>query len=160
MYGILPMCRQNADVQTSVKPATSCTRPSGWLQAADWWPSSECAVAAFSVVVLEPGRKCLCPLRVAGECLPVGPFSGQSAIESLDLAVLPRAVRFDELLRGPQFGADAFHLRRMAVGEGVVGEDPFDAVDALGSEVSSGSAQKVRAGDALFIGKNLEVGQA
>jgi len=76
----------------------SCTRPSGWWQAADRGLASECAVAAFSVVVLEPGCKGGSPVVVAGECLPVGPFGGEGAVESFDLAVLPGAVGLDELL--------------------------------------------------------------
>ena len=54
--------------------------------------ASECAVAAFSVVVLEPGGKGGGAVVVAGEDLPVGPFGGQGAVEPFDLAVLPWAV--------------------------------------------------------------------
>ena len=44
-------------------------------------------------------------LGVAGEDLPVSPLADQCAVEALDLAVLPRAVRLDELLPGTE-GAD------------------------------------------------------
>ena len=66
------------------------------------WLSSECAVASFSVVVLEPGCKGGGAFVVAGEDLPVGPLGGQGAVEALDLAVLPGAVGLDELLRGAE----------------------------------------------------------
>src|SRR3982751_814249 len=75
----------------------SCTRPSGWCQAADRREAAECAVAASSVVVLDPRGKGGGALVVAGEDLAVGPFGGQRAVEPFDLAVLPRAVRLDEL---------------------------------------------------------------
>ena len=75
-----------------VRAPGRCTRPSGWLQSADRWLASECAVAAFSVVVLEPWRKGGDSLVVAGEGLSIGPLDGQGSIEALHLAVLPRAV--------------------------------------------------------------------
>ena len=59
-------------------------------------------MASLSVVVLEPGRKSGSSLVVAGEDLPVGPFGLHGSVESLDLAVLPRAVRLD----GDVLGAD------------------------------------------------------
>src|SRR3954462_4988544 len=83
----------------------SCTRPSGWCQAADRGVSSECAVAASSVVVLAPGSKGRGALIVVGEGLSVGPFGGQGAVEPFDPAVLPGAVRLDELLPGADRGA-------------------------------------------------------
>ena len=59
-------------------------------------------MAAFSVVVLEPGRKGGCSLLVAGEDLPVGPLGLQGAVEAFDLAVLPGAVGLDELVLGTE----------------------------------------------------------
>src|SRR3954447_8515652 len=90
--------------QEAPRRSTSCTRPSGWCQPADRRMPAECAVAASSVVVLDPGGKGGGALGVAGECLPVGPFGGQGAVEAFDLAVLPGAVRLDELLPGAQCG--------------------------------------------------------
>src|SRR5690242_1022426 len=43
---------------------------------------------------------------VAGEHLAVGPFGLQGPVQALDLAVLPGAVRLDELLPGPELGDD------------------------------------------------------
>ena len=62
------------------KYATRCTRPSRWWQSADRRESSECAVASLSVVVIEPGGKCVGAGLVAGEDLPVGPFGGEGAV--------------------------------------------------------------------------------
>src|SRR3954454_6710115 len=97
----------------------SCTRPSGWCQATDRGQPAECAVAASSVVVLDPGGKGGGALVVAGEDLAVGPLGDQGAVEPFDLAVLPGAVRLDELLPGPELGAHAG--QGVPVGEGVVG---------------------------------------
>jgi hypothetical protein len=68
--------------------------------------AAECAVAALSVVVLDPGGKGCGALSVAGEGVSVGPFGLQGAIETLDFAVLPRTVRFDEHLSGTELGRD------------------------------------------------------
>ena len=44
---------------SAARSSPSCTRPSGWWQAAGWWEPAECAVAASSVVVVEPwGKGC------------------------------------------------------------------------------------------------------
>ena len=63
-------------------------------------------MTSSSVVVLDPGRKRGGALGVAGEHLPVGPLGLQGAVQSFDLAVLPWAVRFDELLTDAVLGAD------------------------------------------------------
>src|SRR5918998_5509024 len=132
-------CRSSALAPETAKPtgspcrvATRCTRPSGWCQAADRWPTAERAVAASSVVVLEPGGKGGGALVVAGERLPVGPLGDQGAVESFDLAVLPGAVRLDELLPRSERGAHA--LDGVLVGPGVVGHHPLDLVDAVAGE--------------------------
>jgi hypothetical protein len=44
-------------------------------------------------------------VRVGDEDLPVGPFGLQRAVEPLDLAVLPRAVRLDELVFSAELAA-------------------------------------------------------
>ena len=67
-------------------------------------------MAAFSVVVLEPGRKGSGALVVGGEDLAVGPLGGQGSVEPFDLAVLPGAVRADELLGGAQVCADRLEV--------------------------------------------------
>jgi hypothetical protein len=63
-------------------------------------------VASLVVVVLEPWRKRRGWLGVGAEDLPVGPFDLRGAVEALDLAFLPGAVRFDELLPGAVRGTD------------------------------------------------------
>ena len=60
-------------------------RPSGWRQPADRRLASECAVT---------------------DHLSEGPLGLQGAVQSFDLAVLPWAVRFDELLTDAVLGAD------------------------------------------------------
>lgn len=67
--------------------------------------ASECSVASFSVVVLEPRRKGGCSFVVAGDDLPVGPHGGQG--QSFDVPVLPWAVRADGFLGAAALGADA-----------------------------------------------------
>jgi hypothetical protein len=52
-------------------------------------------VASPSVVEVEPGRQGCCAFVVGGEDLVVGPFGLHRSVESLDLAVLPRAVGLD-----------------------------------------------------------------
>lgn len=69
-------------------------------------------MAAFSVVVLEPWGKGGGAGLVAGEGLAVGPLGRQGAVESFDLAVLPRAVGSDELLLRPQLRAHALEMNR------------------------------------------------
>ena len=64
------VARDGAGVHNSPR----CTETSGWLQSADRWEATECAVTASSVVVLEPGCKGCGSVVVAGEDLPVGPF--------------------------------------------------------------------------------------
>src|SRR5919206_3130920 len=72
---------RNRDTTSSI-PATNddlcqtrprCIWPSGWWQSADGWVAAECAVAALSVVVLEPGCQGCCAFGVVGEGLAVGP---------------------------------------------------------------------------------------
>src|SRR3954469_11309830 len=118
---------------------------------------AECAVAASSVVVLDPGGKGGGALGVAGECLPVGPFGGQGAVEAFDLAVLPGAVRLDELLPGAQCGDDL--AQRPPVGPGVVGHHPLDPGNAVGGEVGRAAGEEPGAGAALLVGQHLGVGQ-
>lgn len=62
-------------------------------------------MAAWSVVGVQPGCKSGGALGVGGEDVPVGPLGLQGAVEAFDLAVLPRAVRLDELLGGAVLGA-------------------------------------------------------
>src|SRR3954447_12153858 len=131
---------------------TSCTRPSGWCQAADRRESAEGAVEPPSVVVLDPGCKGGGALVVAGEGLPVGPLGGQRAVEAFDLAVLPGAVRLDELLPGVEGGDDL--AQGVLVGPGVVGHHPLDAVDAVAGEVGRGPSEERRAGGALLVGQD------
>jgi hypothetical protein len=61
-------------------------------------------VSASSVVEVQPGGKRGGTVGVVEEDLPVGPFDLQRAVEPLDLAVVPRAVRLDELVLGAELG--------------------------------------------------------
>ena len=59
---------------------------------------------SFSVVVLEPGRKCGLAVTAAGKDLPVGPFGLKGAVETFGFAVGPGAVGLDEALDSPEVG--------------------------------------------------------
>ena len=61
-------------------------------------------MSASSVVELQPGGKRGGTVGVAEEDLPVGPFDLQGAVEPLDLAVLPGAVRLDEPVLSAELG--------------------------------------------------------
>ncbi len=112
-------------------------------------------MASSSVVVLEPGVKCCSAVIVRGEGLPVGPLGLQGSVEPLHLAVLPRAVRLDELLPDPVHAADA--AERVSVRPRVVGDQPLDAGDAAGGEVRDGAFEECSAGRSLLVGKDLRV---
>lgn len=91
-------------------------------------------MAALSVVGLEPWCKGFGALAVVGEHAPVGPFGLQGAVIALDLAVLPRAMRADEDLLGPQVDDGGGEIVGAAVTEMVVGDDALDGWDAGGRE--------------------------
>ena len=114
-------------------------------------------MAAFSVVVLDPGGKGLGAFLVAQINAAVGPFGGQGPVQALDFPVLPGAVRADEFLPDPVASADL--AQRFAVGPGVVGDQPLDAGDAVAGEVADRSVQERCAGGALLISQDLAVGQ-
>jgi hypothetical protein len=97
---------------------------------------------------------------VAGEDLPVGPLGGQGAVESFDLAVLPGAVRLDELVRGTQGRHRSFDVGALSVAEVVVGDDPFDTGNAVAGEVFGGSQDESGAGGAFLVREDLAVRQA
>ncbi|GAA2460005.1 hypothetical protein GCM10010405_50320 [Streptomyces macrosporus] len=61
---------------------------------------------SFVVAVPEPGVERGGAFVVAGKDSTVGPFGLQGPVEALDFAVLPWAVRLDELLPGAAGGAD------------------------------------------------------
>jgi hypothetical protein len=107
--------------------------------------------------VLDPGGKGGGAFVVAGEDLAVGPLGGQGAVESFDLAVLPGAVRLDDRLPGSARGAHV--AKRVPVGPGVVGHEPLDPVNAVGSEVGGSAGEEGRAGGAFLVGEDLGVGQ-
>src|SRR3954454_10588552 len=105
--------------------------------------------------MLEPGCKSRSALLVRGEHLSIGPLALECAVEALDLAVLPRTVGTDEDLFGTQSrnrGAE-----RVAVGPRVVGHEPFDPADAVGSEVLGTAQQERSAGRVLLIVQDLGV---
>ncbi len=93
-------------------------------------------MTALSVVELEPGCKSVGAVGIGGEGSVVGPFGLQGAVESLHLAVLPRAVRLDEFVPGTQVANGQCHVGRSAVAEMVVCDYPFDARNPLGRKVS------------------------
>src|SRR5205814_6949218 len=96
---------------------------------------------------------------VAGEDLPVGPFVGEGAVEPLHFAVLPGAMRADELLPGAQGGHGIAEGGAVAVGEGVVGDDALDGGDAVGGEVGGGAEREAGGGGAFFVRQDLGVGE-
>jgi 3-beta hydroxysteroid dehydrogenase/isomerase family len=158
MAECLPYYTELFDQMKAAAPPPSCTWTSGWLQSAGWREAAECAVTALSVVFLEPRCKGGRALGVGGEHLAVGPFGLQGAVEALYLAVLPRAVRFDEHLTGTEISADV--ADRVPVGPGVVGHDAFDAGDAVRAEVGCCPTEEGRAGGAFFVGQDFGVRQS
>jgi hypothetical protein len=91
---------------------------------------------------------------VGGEELPVGQLDQQGAVEALDLAVLPGTMGFGEDLLDPVVVlAD---LPRDHLWASVVGHQPLDLGDGVGSEVGQRTFQKRCAGRALLTGQNLE----
>ena len=130
------------------------------VTAAGRWESAQCGVASTSVVLLEPWGKGGSPFVVAGEDLPVGPLGGQGAVEPLHLAVLPRAVRADELVLGADGFNRCFDVGALAVAEMVVGDHPLDRGDAMAGEEGRGAGDETGAGGALLVGQDLAVGQA
>jgi len=90
-------------------------------------------VDASSVVSLDERRKCRGPGSVGLEGLSVGPLGLQCPVEAFDFAVLPGAVRTDELLLDASFSTEL--SERESVCPGVVGDQPLDAGDAVLGEV-------------------------
>lgn len=89
----------------------------------------------LSVVVLDPGRKSVGAGLVARDGLPVSLLGCKGPFKAFDLAILPRAVRLDELLLHLQPRDGVSERGRVAVGERVVGDDPFDPAQAVLGEV-------------------------
>lgn len=115
---------------------------------------------AFSVVVVQPRVKRRSSFDVAGKWLGVGPFGCQGPVESLDLAVGPRAVRFYEPLFGAELCRGGLERGGLPVGEGVVGDDAFDCPDALRFEEPGGSEEECRRGRAFLVRVDFGVGPA
>jgi hypothetical protein len=97
---------------------------------------------------------------IAGEDLPVSPFGGEGAVEAFDLAVGTGAVRFDEALLGAELGDGGFERGGMAVGEGVIPDDAFDAVDAVAGEELGSAEENGGSGGAFFVVVDFGVGEA
>jgi hypothetical protein len=62
-------------------------------------------------------------------------------------------------LPGAQGGDGVAEGGAVAVGEGVVGDDPFDGRDAAGGEVAGGAEREAGGGGAFLVGQDLGVGQ-
>ena len=99
-------------------------------------------MSASSVVELQPRGKCGGTVGVAEEDLPVGPFGLQRAVEPLDLAVLPRAVRPDEPVLSAELGDRLLDGGGVAVGPSVVGDQPLNPRDPVGGEVGGSAEQE------------------
>lgn len=67
--------------------------------------TAKSAVAASSVVLLEPRRKGGAAVGVGGVGAAVSPLCCEGAVESFDFAVLPGAVGSDEFLRDAVLGS-------------------------------------------------------
>src|SRR5699024_4347080 len=116
-------------------------------------------VTSLSVVSLEPGGKGGGSVGVGQEDLAVCPLDLQGAVEAFYFAVLPGAVRLDELVLRADRGDRVSHVVGPAVGEVVVGDYPLDLGDAVGGEVFGGAEHERCAGGALLVGQDLGVGQ-
>lgn len=79
--------------------ASSCIQPSGWCQSANLRVTAECAVAALSVVVLNPRGNGGGAVIVTRECLPIGPLGGQGAIEAFSLVMSREVVEVQATAR-------------------------------------------------------------
>lgn len=101
-----------------------------------------------------------CPLGVRGVGPQVGPFVEQGAVEAFDLVVGLRPVGTGEFPGRPEVGQGGFPGQALAVGPGVVCQDPFDPGDAGAVEERGRSGQEGRAGRAFLVGVDLAVGQA
>lgn len=115
---------------------------------------------SFSVVVLEPWRKCGVPVVAAGEDLPVGPFGLQGAVEAFGFAVGPRAVGLDEALHCSEVCHGLTERGGVAGSEGVIGDDAFDPLDAVAGEVARGAGEEPGRCCALLVGEDLGVADA
>lgn len=99
-------------------------------------------------------------MGAAGAFLSVRPLRGQSAVESFDLSVCPWAVGFDEFLDRAQRGHGVFECVGFSVGERVIGDDSFDAGNAVVGEILRRPGQDRGGGGAFLVGLDLGVGQA
>jgi len=116
-------------------------------------------VSASSVVELQPGGKRGGAVGVAEEDLPVGPFDLQCAVEPLNFAVLPRAVRLDEFVLSAELGNRLLDGGGVAVGPRVVGDQPLNPGDAVGGEVGGSAEQERGTGGACLVSQDLGVGE-
>lgn len=111
-------------------------------------------MASFSVVVVEPWCKGCRSFVVAGEHLPVGPLGGECSVEAFDLAVLPWAVRADELVRDLPLREEFAKSSATPVAPSIVGHLPFDR-DAVASEELDRTGKELGCGVGLFVGVDL-----
>ncbi len=102
-------------------------------------------------VGLEPWRKCGLALVAAGEDLTVGPFG---------FAVGPGVAELDNAFNGSEISDGLAECSGVAVGEGVVGDDAFDPVDAVRGEVARGAGEEPGRGGALYVGEDFGIADA
>jgi len=110
------------------------------------------------VVVVDEVWQGIGSFGVGGEYLSVCPFGGERPVEPLGFAVLPRAVRFDELVADAAVGEEFAQSSSVSVAEGVVGDQSFNALDAAAGEVVEGAFEERCACVGAFVGVDLAVG--
>ena len=120
----------------------------------------ECGVAAVVVVGVEEVCQGCCALVVRGVGPLVGPLLGQGAVETFDFAVGLWPVGAGELAGRADVGQGGFLGQALAVGPGVVGQDAFDAGDALVVEERGRPGEEARAGRDFLVRVDLAVGEA
>jgi hypothetical protein len=129
------------------------------VDTADRRVSVECGVAAVVVVGVEEVCQGFGPLGVRRVGPEVGPLVEERAVEAFDLAVGLGSVGAGEFAGRAEVGEDVVPGQALAVGPGVVGQDPFDAGDAVVVEEGGRAGQEGRAGRDLLVGVDLAVGQ-
>ena len=113
---------------------------------------------APGVVVLQPFWQDLGALVVCEKWALVRPFDLQGAIEALDFAVLPGAMRADQHLARAQALERELEIVRAPIAKRVVAHHPPDAGDAAAGKEGRGAVHKPRTGRTGLIGVDLGIG--